>query len=47
MFYLMEFVDGKVYWDPALPGLSNQHRSAIYEEMNRVLAAMHAVAHAH
>ncbi len=43
MFYLMEYVDGKVYWDPALPEVDNNTRSAMYDEMNRVLAALHSV----
>lgn len=43
IFYLMEFVDGRVFWDPTLPGLTNQQRRKIYSEMNRVLAALHSV----
>lgn len=43
MFYLMEFIDGQVYWDPTLPTLNNAQRSTIYDEMNRVLAALHSV----
>ncbi|MYM62829.1 phosphotransferase [Pseudomaricurvus sp. HS19] len=43
MFYLMEFVDGRVMWDPSLPGETPESRSAIYREMNRVLAALHSV----
>ena len=43
MFFLMEFVDGVVYWDAALPDKDNEQRSAMYDEMNRVLAAMHSV----
>ncbi len=43
MFYLMEFIDGRVLWDPALPGMSNPERGAIFDEMNRVLAALHSV----
>ncbi len=43
MFYLMEFVDGRVLWDPALPELESNERTAIYTEMNRVLAALHSV----
>jgi aminoglycoside phosphotransferase (APT) family kinase protein len=42
-FYIMEFVDGRVLWDQALPGLLPQQRRAIYEEMNRVIAALHQV----
>jgi aminoglycoside phosphotransferase (APT) family kinase protein len=42
-FYVMEYVDGRVLWDPALPGLSNAERAAIYDEMNRVIATLHTV----
>ena len=40
-FYIMEFVQGRVLWDQALPGMSNADRGAIYDEMNRVIAALH------
>ncbi len=43
MFYVMEFVNGTVYWDPTLPTMNNSERSTIYDEMNRVLAALHSV----
>jgi len=43
MFYLMEFIDGRVMWDPALPESNVEQRAAIYSEMNRVLAALHSV----
>lgn len=43
MFYLMEYIDGRVMWDPALPDQSNENRTEIYREMNRVLAALHSV----
>ena len=42
-FYIMEFMDGRVLWDQSLPGLSNSERAAIYDEMNRVIAALHTV----
>ncbi|CAN5460590.1 phosphotransferase [soil metagenome] len=42
-FYIMEFVEGRVLWDQALPGLTNTQRSEIYDEMNRVIAALHKV----
>ena len=42
-FYVMEFVQGRVLWDQALPGMSNDERGAIYDEMNRVIAALHTV----
>jgi aminoglycoside phosphotransferase (APT) family kinase protein len=43
MFYVMEYMDGRVFWDPALPDLNLTERTAIYDEMNRVLAALHNV----
>ena len=45
-FYVMEFVQGRVLWDQTLPGMSNGERSAIYNEMNRVIAALHTVKYA-
>ena len=42
-FYIMEFMQGRVLWDPALPGLSTADRGAIFDEMNRVIAALHRV----
>jgi aminoglycoside phosphotransferase (APT) family kinase protein len=45
-FYVMEFVEGRVLWDQALPGMSNDQRSAIYAEMNRVIAALHTADYA-
>jgi aminoglycoside phosphotransferase (APT) family kinase protein len=42
-FYIMEYVEGRVLWDPALPGMSVEDRAAIYREMNRVIAAIHMV----
>ena len=42
-FYLMEYVEGRIFWDPALAGLAPAERATIYEEMNRVIAAIHAV----
>jgi aminoglycoside phosphotransferase (APT) family kinase protein len=44
MFYVMEFVDGRIFWDPALPeARDNAERAAIYDSMNATLAALHAV----
>jgi len=43
-FYLMSYARGRVFMDPALPGLDPAERAAIYAETGRVLAALHAVA---
>ena len=42
-FYVMDCVDGRVLWDPLLPGMQPSDRAAIFDEMNRVLAALHKV----
>ena len=42
-FYLMEYVDGRIFWSPALPGMEKQERGALYDELNRVIAALHQV----
>src|SRR5262245_54560121 len=42
-FFIMEFLDGRVLWDQALPGMQPAQRRAIYEEMNRVITALHQV----
>jgi aminoglycoside phosphotransferase (APT) family kinase protein len=42
-FFVMEHIDGRILWDPSLPGLAPAERAAVYDEMNRVIAALHAV----
>ena len=42
-FYVMPFVKGRVFKDPALPGVSPDERAAIYGTMNDTLAALHNV----
>lgn len=44
MFYVMSLIEGRIFWDPALPELSsNAERTAASDAMNRVLAALHDV----
>lgn len=44
MFYIMEYLQGRVFWNPQLPEIdSNAQRTAMYDEMNGVLAALHVV----
>jgi aminoglycoside phosphotransferase (APT) family kinase protein len=45
-FYVMEYVDGRVIWDPSMPGASNAERAAVYDELNRVIARLHQVEYA-
>lgn len=42
-FYVMDFVQGRIFWDPALPELSRQERRALHDDINRVVAALHAI----
>ncbi|MBV8247372.1 MAG: phosphotransferase [Comamonas sp.] len=42
-FYIMEFMQGRVLWDQSLPGMTPAERGQIYDEMNRVIAALHSV----
>lgn len=44
MFYVMEYLEGRILWDPALPeATSNNERAAIYDAMNQTMAALHSV----
>ncbi len=41
MFYVMEFVDGRIFWELDLPGLQPAERGAIYDAVNATLARLH------
>lgn len=45
-FYVMDFVDGRVFQDPRLPELTRGERTAIFADMNRVLARLHGLDYA-
>lgn len=42
-FYIMECVEGRILWDPSLPGMTPVQRAAHFDELNRVMAALHRV----
>jgi len=42
-FYIMSMVSGRIWWDQSLPAQTTAGRAAIYDEMNRVIAALHTV----
>ena len=42
-FYVMDFLDGRIFRDPRLPGVAPAERAAIYDSMNDVLARLHKV----
>jgi aminoglycoside phosphotransferase (APT) family kinase protein len=44
MFYVMEYKEGRILWDPLLPDAAdNAERAAIYDAMNQTMAALHNV----
>jgi aminoglycoside phosphotransferase (APT) family kinase protein len=43
MFYVMDYVEGRVYTDRLLPGCTPEERRVMYDDMNRVLAQLHGV----
>ena len=45
-FFIMEMVEGRIFWDPSLPGMSRVERGAIFDEMNAVIARLHQVDYA-
>jgi aminoglycoside phosphotransferase (APT) family kinase protein len=42
-FYLMAHVDGRIFWNPALPELGRGERGKIFDAMNEGLAKLHAI----
>ncbi len=40
-FYVMDYVVGRIFRDPQLPGLAPVQRAAVYDSMNEVLARLH------
>lgn len=45
-FFVMEFAAGRQFWNPALPELPSAQRTALWDDINRVLAALHRVDYA-
>jgi aminoglycoside phosphotransferase (APT) family kinase protein len=40
-FYVMDLVEGRIFWDQTLPGLSRQERGTIFDSMNEMIARLH------
>lgn len=43
MFYLMAFVEGRIFWDPSLPDLDPGARADVYDAILRAMAALHTI----
>ena len=41
-FYIMEFVEGRIFWELDLPGLAPDERAAIYDSANETIATLHS-----
>jgi aminoglycoside phosphotransferase (APT) family kinase protein len=42
-FFVMDCVEGRIFWDPALPELAPAERGALWDDVNRFVAALHLV----
>lgn len=42
MFYVMEFLDGRIVWDLDLPDFAPDERAAVYDSLNETIAALHS-----
>ena len=42
LFFIMEFVDGRIFWNPDAPGLSREERRALYDNVNETIARLHS-----
>lgn len=45
-FYVMDMVEGRIFWDATLPGMDKAERAAIYDAMNATIAQLHMVDYA-
>ena len=43
IFYVMEFVDGRIFWDPTLPEIDENKRMKVYEETVHIMAELHKI----
>ena len=42
-FYVMDMIEGRIFWDPTLPGLTNAERAAVFDAMNATIASLHRI----
>lgn len=42
-FYVMELVDGRLFWDPELPDVAHDQRAALFDAMNATIARLHTI----
>ncbi|HTH28615.1 MAG TPA: phosphotransferase [Sphingobium sp.] len=42
-FYVMDHVDGRIFWDATFPGIDRAERPAYFDAMNAAIAALHGI----
>lgn len=42
-FYVMDMVEGRIFWDATVPGVTNDERAQIFDAMNATMAQLHMV----
>jgi aminoglycoside phosphotransferase (APT) family kinase protein len=42
-FYVMEMVEGRIFWEPSFPEVSREEKPAYFDAMNSTIAALHAI----
>ena len=42
-FYIMDMVEGRIFWDPTFPEVDHQHRPAYFDAMNAAIASLHGI----
>jgi aminoglycoside phosphotransferase (APT) family kinase protein len=42
-FFVMQMIEGRIFWDATLPGILETERPAYYDAMNRTIAALHNI----
>ncbi len=42
-FYVMDMVEGRIFWEAHVPGVSSTERAAIFDAMNATMAQLHSV----
>mgnify|MGYP001158115747 FL=1 len=42
-FYIMDYVEGRIFWDPLMPEIPSKERYSLYEAANKELAKLHNI----
>lgn len=43
IFYVMDMVEGRIFWDATIPGVSREERAALFDAMNAAIAQLHGL----